>query len=383
VFWESRRLLSEKWRERQMKNTRSFRRSFRHGLLALGLLGLVAGLLGIGSTAGAVPPSCEVDNSTTSATYSSLQAAINAASAGNTLEVKGTCVGTSTVTKNLRIKGGSPRVSILDGGGAGSTLTVNTSVSVTVDRLTIQNGASLLNSHFVTGGVDVSWVNVGGAPLPATAGTEDYVFVGRACNGDPLSADPSDKVALIRRGTCVFSEKAANAAAAGATAAVIFNSVAAAWPQATRLVNPVTIPVVGISGAAGTAMGTSGTLTWTDWTLNGFYAQGCGGGGICNSGTLALVDSVVTGNSGTAGGGVLQTSGTLTLAGSTNFSSNRGTFGGGIGHPAGTVNAADGTSTYTDPISGARLPAWTGSFVDNFIGNCFPTITLGSFNCTQ
>src|SRR6266511_3676489 len=353
-----------------MKKSHSFRRSVRHSLLALGLLALVAGLLGIGSTASAAPASCEVDNSTTSAAYSSVQAAIDAAGAGNTLEVKGTCVGTSTVTKNLRIKGGSPDVSILDGGGAGSTLTV-------------KDGASLLNGHFVAGGQNVSWVNVGGAQLPPTSGTKAYVFVGRACNGDTLSANPSGKVALIVRGTCVFSDKAANAAAAGATAAVIFNSQPGAFPQATRLVNPVTIPVVGISGAAGRRMGASGKLTWTDWTQNGFDAQGCGGGGICNSGTLALVDSVLTGNSGTAGGGVLQKSGTLTLAGSTSFLSNRGTFGGGIGHPAGTVNAADGTSTYTDPISGARLPAWTGSFVDNFIGNCFPTITLGSFSCTQ
>jgi len=93
-----------------MKKSASFRRSVRHSLLVLGVLGLVAGLLGIGSTASAAPASCEVDNSTTLATYSSLQAAINAASAGNTLEVKGTCVGTSIVTKNLRIKGGSPKV---------------------------------------------------------------------------------------------------------------------------------------------------------------------------------------------------------------------------------------------------------------------------------
>jgi hypothetical protein len=234
----------------------------------------------------------------------------------------------------------------------------------------------------VVGGRNVSWVNVGGAQLPPTSGTRAYVFVGRACNSDTLSANPSGKVALIIRGACVFSEKGANAAAAGAIAAVIFNNVAAAWPQATRLVNPVTIPVVGISGAAGRAMGTAGKLTWTDWTQNGFYAQGCGGGGICNSGTVALVDSVVTGNSGTAGGGVFQDLGTLTVAGSTSFSSNRGTFGGGIGHPGGTVKAADGTATYTDPNSGAALPAWTGSFVDNFIGNCSPAITLGSFSCT-
>jgi PA domain len=364
-----------------MEKSHCFRRSVRHSLLVLGLLGLVAGLLGIGSIANAAPKSCEVDTST--ATYSSLQGAIDAASAGDTLEVKGTCVGRSTVSKNLTIKGVSP-TSILDGNGAGSSLTVNASVSVTVRRLTIQNGASLLNSHFVTGGGNVSWVNVGGAQLPPTSGTEDYVFVGRACNGDPLLANPAGKVALIRRGTCFFSDKAANAAAAGATAAVIFNNrpLPGLWPQATQLANPVTIPVVGISSAAGTAMGSSGSLTWTDWTQNGFYAQGCGGGGICSSGTLALVDSVVTGNLGTAGGGVLS-QGTLTLAGSTTFSNNRGTFGGGIGHPAGTVNAADGTSTYTDPISGATLPAWTGSFVGNFIGNCNPTITLGSFTCIQ
>jgi PA domain len=195
-------------------------------------------------------------------------------------------------------------------------------------------------------------VNIGGAQLPPTSGTVDYVFAGRACNGDQLSESPLGKVALIRRGTCAFSEKAANAAAAGATAAVIFNSSPGASPQATRLVSPVAIPVVGISGVAGAVMGASGTLTWTDWSQNGFYLQGCGSGGICNFGTLALVDSVVTGNRGTEGGGVLSR-GTLTLAGSTRFSNDVGTFGGAIGHPAGTVNATDGTSSYTDPISGA------------------------------
>jgi hypothetical protein len=367
-----------------MKKSHSVSRSVRHSLRVLGLLGLLAALPWTGSIASAAPTSCEVDNSATSASYSDLQAAINAASAGNTLEVKGTCVGTSIVTKNLRIKGVT-KTSILDARDAGSTLTVNPSVSVTVNRLTIQGGDSLLNSHFVTGGAEVPWVNIGGAQLPPTSGTEDYVFVGRACNGDTLPAITAGKLALIRRGTCTFSEKAGNAAAAGATAAVIFNNVPAAWPQATTLVNPATIPVVGISGADGTVMAavSPNPLTWTDWTQNGVFTQGCGGGGICNNGTLALVDSVVggtAGNRGTFGGGV-RNAGTLTLAGSTSFLGNRGTFGGGIGSPNATVNAADGTSTYTDPISGATLPAWTGSFVGNFIGDCYPTISLGSFNC--
>src|SRR5262245_6688165 len=185
-----------------MKKSHSFPRSVRHGLLALGLLSLVAAMLGIGSTASAAPASCEVDNSTTLAAYTSLQSAIDAASPGDTLEVKGTCVGTSTVTKNLRIKGGSPKVSILDARDAGTTLTVNASVSATIQRVTIQGGSSLLNSHFVVGGGNVSWVNIGGAQLPPTSGTANYVLVGRACNGDTLSANPSGKVALIRRGSC-------------------------------------------------------------------------------------------------------------------------------------------------------------------------------------
>ena len=97
-----------------MKKSHRFRRSDQYTLLALVLLGLMAGLLGIGSSASAAPATCEVDDSTTLATYGSLQTAIDGASAGNTLEVKGTCVGTSTVTKNLTIKGGSPKVSILE-----------------------------------------------------------------------------------------------------------------------------------------------------------------------------------------------------------------------------------------------------------------------------
>src|SRR5919204_209129 len=100
----------------------------------------------------------------------------------------------------------------------------------------------------------------------------------------------------------------------GAAAAIVNRIKDGDFPQATQLLYAVTIPVVGISDSAGTTMGASGTLTWTDWRQNGFYTQGCGGGGICNNGTLALVDSVVNQGVGTEGGGVLQKSGTLTLA---------------------------------------------------------------------
>jgi PA domain len=351
-------------------------------LTLLMALGLVAATLAISAPAmGASAPLCAVSNTRTHEGHSSLQAAVDAAEAGDTLEVKGTCVGNTTVGKDLGIKGVTnktfPGPPTLGGGGTGTVLQIANGTTTTIDGLTISDGASLLNGVFQVGPTAIDYVSIGGSILPPTSGTEDYVFVGRACNGDKLLKKPRGKVALIIRGACFFSDKGANVAAAGATAAVIFNNQPGAFPQAVQLVNPVSIPVVGISNAAGTAMGASGQLTWTNATS---FPQGCRGGGICNSGTLALVNALVSGNLGTHGGGV-RNEGTLTLAGSTTITGNRGTFGGGINSTAGSVQAADGTSTYTDPITGATLPAWTGSVSENFLLNCDPTITLGTGTC--
>jgi len=177
-----------------MKKSHSLSRSVRPSILVLVLFGLLAVLPWTGSIASAAAPAtCEVDSSAGSASYSSLQAAINAASPGNTLEVKGICTGTSTVTKNLRIKGVT-KTSILDAGGAGSTLSVNPSVSATINDLTIQNGASLLNSHFVTGGADVPWVNVGGAAMKGRTSSHSWIGSPPA----PGAADSSPASSIAR-----------------------------------------------------------------------------------------------------------------------------------------------------------------------------------------
>ncbi len=52
----------------------------------------------------------------------------------------------------------------------------------------------------------------------------EVVFVGRGCPSDAYLANPAGKIALIERGTCPFYDKVARAAAAGATAAIIFNN---------------------------------------------------------------------------------------------------------------------------------------------------------------
>ena len=70
----------------------------------------------------------------------------------------------------------------------------------------------------------------------------------------PAPSAPS--VALIQRGTCTFEAKAANAAAAGYDAAIIFNEGQAGRDELLTgtLGNPAAIPVVGISYADGAAL---------------------------------------------------------------------------------------------------------------------------------
>jgi len=128
------------------------------------------------------------------------------------------------------------------------------------------------------------------------------------------------------------------------------------------------------------------------------FVHSCAGGIWNYQGTLALVDSTVSGNTTTyRGGGVTSyvrlidgnpISGLTILSGATSISSNTaGNRGGGIfvNNPVVTsmvgVHAADGTPTYKDPITGATLPAWTGSVSGNTPDQCSPTLTIGSTTC--
>lgn len=65
-------------------------------------------------------------------------------------------------------------------------------------------------------------------PMTGTAlgnlAAAQIVDVGRACNGDAMTDNPAGQVALVVRGACAFSEKVANAEAAGAVATVVFNN---------------------------------------------------------------------------------------------------------------------------------------------------------------
>jgi hypothetical protein len=73
-------------------------------------------------------------------------------------------------------------------------------------------------------------------PLGASSVSGNFVWIGRACNGDPiLNLVGAGDIAVVRRGACNFSEKAVNASNAGAGAIVVTNNQASTPWSGLRL----------------------------------------------------------------------------------------------------------------------------------------------------
>ena len=101
-----------------------------HALTITAALGLAAGMLVVlAPTAVGAQPSCAVSNTRNHKGYSSLQDAVAAAKAGDTLEVKGSCVGNTTLDRDVTLSGVSnkafPGAPTLDGNQTGRVLTIN------------------------------------------------------------------------------------------------------------------------------------------------------------------------------------------------------------------------------------------------------------------
>ena len=91
----------------------------------------------------------------------------------------------------------------------------------------------------------------------------------RRLRGQPLPAGSlTGRVALIRRGTCSFYQKAFNAQTAGAAGVVLYNNAPGFISPTVAGTPPITIPVVSITAAKGVLIDArlaSGpvTMTWT------------------------------------------------------------------------------------------------------------------------
>ena len=315
---------------------------------ALALAAVV--LVILAPTAVGGPPSCAVSNARNHKDYSSLQQAVDAAKAGDTLEVKGTCFGNTSVDRNVTLKGVTnkafPGTPTLDGGETGTVLHI-TNGTTTVDGLTITNGVADVesvegNGCCVGGGIAVSGDTAGARLVKSlVTGNSATVFGG--------GIDVDD-------GTLTL----VNSIVSGNTA----------WSSGGIDSDFGTITLVGSTVSGNTAVG-------------GTSCQNLGScaGGIWNfGGTLTLIDSTVSGNTATRrGGGIVNQTPTggptavLTLSGTTTIANNHA-----ISDP--TVNLGGGIWIR----GGATVSAtadWTGSVSGNTPDQCSPTVTIDSTTC--
>lgn len=124
----------------------------------------------------------------------------------------------------------------------------------------------------------IGYIQATGSPAAPTSGSAPMAQTGTptsgadACNATPPAPGSlAGKVALIRRGTCTFNEKAHNAEVAGAIGVVVYNNAPTnvGFVSATVVGTfPIGIPVVGTSDALGALLSsriTAGlvTMTWT------------------------------------------------------------------------------------------------------------------------
>jgi predicted outer membrane repeat protein len=102
-----------------------------------------------------VLPKCATDISPGGSSSNNLQDVINAATTGDTIEIRGTCTGNFAIGKDLTFVGISGTSPTLDGNKTGHVLAVFSSTSVTLTDLTITNGTAefgggIINSGTVT-----------------------------------------------------------------------------------------------------------------------------------------------------------------------------------------------------------------------------------------
>src|SRR5689334_22669216 len=115
--------------------------AMRRALRALVVAGTAAAEVGVVATP-ASAAACRVTNG--SAAFGSLQAAVDAAAAGDRLMISGTCTGSTDVSKDLTLAGSAPGPDrpVLSGGGTVRPLTIEPQATVTLTDVIIRNGSS-------------------------------------------------------------------------------------------------------------------------------------------------------------------------------------------------------------------------------------------------
>lgn len=350
--------------------------------------------LGATSVSAVSPTACRVQNTDTGRTYTALQAAVDAASEGDRLTVKGTCIGTTIIGKKLLIEGvrsptsGKPTLS-----GAGKTrvVLIDRGVRVSMASLLVTRGALVRRVHGTEvlmkgSGVlnrghltlrDVGVLNIG--PLVVC---RDLPHLrqrlrcaesgwGALLNTGTLSLNGASRVVGNRAGVVNRGTMRLNGASTISSRRTVRNDGVLVLNGTSRIgrrgtaflgggvVNNGTLTLNGASQISGNHRGlyTRGTATLNDTSAirdnhvpdadcgpTGSAALMCvgldeGGGVFLDGGSLTLNDgSTISGNSAAGwGGGVFAVLGSrLTLNDASTISGNTASQGGGLYHGSGT-----------------------------------------------
>ena len=252
---------------------------------------------------------------------SSLQDAIDTAPNGSTITIGGTCKGnlsipgTNASLTNLTLKGlGGAAITILDGGGGGSVISLTSAASVTITGVTITDGTGTpdglnrFQTNFVGGGL----YNQGSGTVTLK-------------NSVVSANSASEGGAVYNNGGTVTLQ---NTVVTGNTGGGIFNG-----GGTVALQNSV------VTGSSGPGIFTQGgTVTLKNSPVSD-NTNPYGAGVANNGGTVSLFKSPVTGNTAFQGGGIFN-SGTLNLTRSpvvSNTATGGPGYGGGILNNGGTV----------------------------------------------
>jgi parallel beta-helix repeat protein len=305
-------------------------------------LGLLVGLSIVQSASSAHPP-CLVSNERTHRVSRSLQQAIDAAAAGDTLLVKGTCFGASQIDKDLTLQGVSTKqfgVPTLDGGGSGtdSVLTVTglNHATVAIDGLTVTHGGTggIFADGFVGSTVSLTHTTVSENNGSAIDGEFSTVTLTDSTVSGNAGGITGDRVNFGLLRSSVTDNGGFGIGCGNCFVSVADSTVSGNGLGGIGIGENGNVDVSGstVSGNDGPGIQLfDASVSMTDSTVSGNTTSGAGGGIYSFEGSGDLTNSTVTGNTaGQNGGGIYEAPGSFRLNNSTVSGNTAGGNGGGI-----------------------------------------------------
>ena len=274
----------------------------------------------------------DVTTPTTPATSTDLQAAINAARSGDTLDMTGECVGNFTIPSAVTLTLMGMPTAALNGDNSGTVLTVSSGSTVTLTNLLLTGGQSSSNGYSGGGVINDGTLTLNGtAQVDNNAGT----YGGGILNWGTLTLNDTSHVngntAVVGGGIYNFGTLTLNGSSqvdgntAGDGGGGIFNFRSFVTLNDSAQVDGNT------AGDSGGIDNYVGTVTLNDSAQVDGNTSNTDGGGIDNIGAVTLNGSShVNGNTAGSGGGIYNGHGGVTLNDSTQVDGNTAGSGGGI-----------------------------------------------------